>query len=123
MRDFCWSEITRLLPDAIINGPGFENRAPNNLNVSIPGLDAQMAVIALNTHGVSASTRSACDVGGDEPSHVIQALGIPRELAGTAIRFTFLPDVSKRQATAIAEALAKVAQLYRNAIVIPKNVV
>ena len=113
VRDYCWEQITKLLPDAILNGPTIANRVPNNLNLSIPGLDAQMAVIALNVEGVSASTRSACDVGDDEPSHVIQALGIPKQLAGTAIRFTLLPDATKADATYIAQALAKVSQRYR----------
>lgn len=113
VRGHCFAEIKKLLPDVLLNGPTFEHRAANNLNISIPGLDAQMAVIALNVEGVAASTRSACDVGGDEPSHVIQALGIPKELAGTAIRFTFLPTATKADASYIAESLAKVCKRYR----------
>ena len=113
VRDYCWTEIKKLLPDAILNGPTVENRVASNLNISIPGLDAQMAVIALNVAGVAASTRSACDVGDDEPSHVIQALGIPKNLAGTAIRFTLLPTATKAEASVIAQALAKVSQRYR----------
>ncbi len=112
VRDYCFDEIKKLLPDVILNGPKFENRVSNNLNISIPNLDAQMAVIALNVEGVAASTRSACDVGGDEPSHVIQALGIPKQLAGTAIRFTFLPTATKAEAKHIAESLNKVAARY-----------
>ena len=114
VRDYCFVEIKKLLPDAILNGPEVENRVANNLNISIPGLDAQMAVIALNVAGVAASTRSACDVGDDEPSHVIQALGIPKNLAGTAIRFTFLPTATQADATFIAQALATVALLYKD---------
>jgi cysteine desulfurase len=114
VRDYCFAEIKKLLPDAIVNGPLFENRVANNLNISVPGLDAQMAVIALNVEGVAASTRSACDVGDEEPSHVIQALGIAKELAGTAIRITFLPTATKADAAVVAQALVKVAHTYRN---------
>ena len=114
VRDYCFAEIKKLLPDVLLNGPAFENRIANNVNISIPKLDAQMAVIALNVEGVAASTRSACDVGGEEPSHVIQALGIAKELAGTAIRITFLPTATKADAAFIAQALLKVAQKYRN---------
>jgi cysteine desulfurase len=112
VRDYCFAEIKKLIPEAILNGPAMQNRIANNINISIPNLDAQMAVIALNVKGVAASTRSACDVGGDEPSHVIQALGIPKELAGTAIRFTFLPTATKADAKHIAESLYKVSALY-----------
>lgn len=72
-----------------------------------------MAVIALDALGVAASTRSACTLGNDEPSHVIKALGVPKELAGTAIRFSFLPDFTKKQADYVATSLAKVAAKYR----------
>lgn len=127
VRDYCWAEIKKLLPDAILNGPNCYQgdtlltsskvspcrRVANNLNISIPGLEAQMAVIALDALGVAASTRSACDVGSEEPSHVIRALRVPRELAGTAIRFTFLPDFSRREARRVAVALKEVAERYR----------
>ncbi len=114
VRDYCWQEIKKLIPEAIVNGPALgEKRAPNNLNISIPGLEAQMAVIALDTLGIAASTRSACDVGQDEPSHVIKALGVPLELAGTAIRLSFLPTFSRRQARRVARALKEVAERYR----------
>lgn len=128
MRDYCWQEINKLVPDAIVNGPqvpakGKDEHNPNsplanlrvanNLNISVPRLDAQMAVVALDSLGIAASTRSACDVGSEEPSHVIKALGIAPELAGTAIRLTFMPDFSKRQARRIARALKETAERYR----------
>lgn len=113
VREYCFAEIKKLLPEVMLNGPSFEHRVANNLNLSIPELDAQMAVIALNVEGVACSTRSACDVGGDEPSHVIQALGVPKKLAGTAIRITFLPTATKADAKYIAEALLRVAQKYK----------
>lgn len=114
VREYCFAEMQKFLPNIILNGPAFENRAANNLNMSVPGLDAQMAVIALDVQHVAASTRSACDVGDEEPSHVLQALGIAKDLAGTAIRFTFLPSATKAEAKYIAEALLKVAQKYKN---------
>ncbi len=118
VRDYCFNEIKKLLPSVLLNGATFESghRVANNLNISIPGLEAQMAVIALDAEGVAASTRSACDVGDEEPSHVIQAIGVPQELTGTAIRLTFLPDVSKSDASRIAHALVQIAKRYRKVI-------
>src|SRR6185436_8579136 len=50
VRDFLWSEIQNVLPDAVLHGPplsgGEASRQANNLNLSIPGLDGQMAVVA-----------------------------------------------------------------------------
>ncbi len=115
IRDYCWIEIKRLIPDAVLNGPELAsgNRVANSLNVSVPKLEAEMAVISLDALGVSTSTRSACNIGSNEPSHVIKALGVPKEMAGTAIRLTLLPDASMSDAKRIAEALKETADRYR----------
>lgn len=115
VRDYLWSEILRLIPDACLNGPTLEGglRVANSLNVSIPKLEAEMAVVSLDALGVSASTRSACNIGAEEPSHVIKALGVSKELAGTAIRLSLLPNISKTEARRIAEALKETADRYR----------
>ena len=120
VRDYCFKKIKEFLPDVIINGPALDGaRVCNNLNISIPHLEAQMAVIALDTEGVAASTRSACSPGNEEPSHVIKAIlendtsPTAALRAGTAIRITFLPSAIKSDALYIAGALKKVAKRYR----------
>src|SRR3989344_6122994 len=114
VRDYLLQEITQLIPDVILNGPlSGSTRVANNLNISVPGLDAEMAVVSLDALGISASTRSACTIGDDEPSHVIKALGVSKEMAGTAIRITLLPGATKSQARRIAAALKETADRYR----------
>jgi len=117
VRDFLWQEIRRLLPDAVLLGaPMGHTRVANNVNISIAGLDGQMAVIALDKEGVAASTRSACSEGDDAPSSVLLALGVPAHTAKEAIRLTLLPNATKRDASRIAASLAKIAQRYRNVV-------
>ncbi|MDE2071167.1 MAG: cysteine desulfurase [Patescibacteria group bacterium] len=114
VRDYLWGEIKRLIPGAILNGPAQgARRSPNNLNISIPGLEAQMAVVSLDAQGIAAGTRSACDSGDEDPSHVIVALGTPPALATSAVRITLLPTATEVDARAIAAALAHAAALYR----------
>ena len=118
VRDYLWSEIKKLIPDVILNGPkisevGLRLRVANNLNISIPGLEAEMAVVSLDALGIAASTRSACNIGSAEPSHVIKALDVPSEMAGTAIRLTLLPGATFHQARRIAAALKETADRYR----------
>jgi cysteine desulfurase len=116
VRDFLWKEIKKNIPDAALNGPQFEHRVANNINLSIPGLDREMAVLGLNALGVAATTRSACNVVDSAPSHVIQALGVSNDLVKNAIRITLLPDAKNTQARRIAQALATVAKRYRNVV-------
>lgn len=120
VRDFLWSEIQKVIPDAILNGPAVggatslvHDRIPNNIHISIPGLDGEMAVIALDAAGVAASTRSACDTDERHPSHVLEALGVAPELAAASLRLTLTPGITRAQARAIARALQKVVARYR----------
>jgi cysteine desulfurase len=113
MRDYLWALITKSIPNAILNGPALgSTRVANNINVSVPGLEAQMAVIAMDALGVAVSTRSACSVGEDEPSHVIAALGGPPELGGTAVRITLLPSATRADVRRIARAFVEAEKRY-----------
>jgi cysteine desulfurase len=116
VRDYLWSEIKRRIPEVVLNGPAFEHRAPNNLNISIPGLDREMAVIGLDAEGVAITTRSACNVADSELSYVIQALKVDTNQAKSAVRITLLPDATKRDARIIAEALEKIAKRYKTVV-------
>lgn len=113
VRDFLWAEIIKVVPDAVLHGPAWSTRAPNNINFSIPGLDGQMAVVALDAAGIAASTRSACSTDDEEPSYVLVALGADKKTAGEAIRITLLPDATYAQARSIAQALGEIANRYR----------
>ena len=117
VRDFLWQEIRRLVPDAVLLGPALgAGRVANNVNISIAGLDGQMAVIALDAMGIAASTRSACSEGDDAPSPTLLALGVSPEVAKTAVRLTLLPNATKQDAMRIASALEKIAQRYRSVV-------
>lgn len=114
VRDLCIQDIRRLIPNAVLNGPSGEARIANNINVSIPGLDGEMAALALDARGIAVSTRSACDTDEEAPSHVLAALGVSPKRAREAVRITFLPTATKRQARRIARELARAAGLYAN---------
>ncbi len=116
VRDYLWSLIRAAFPDARLQGPQGEWRVANNLNFSIPGLNGQMAVVALDVYGVAASTRSACSAADEAPSHVLQALHIAEDMAQEAIRVSLLPSATMSDARAIVRALKKVAMRYRNVV-------
>ena len=75
-------------PDLVVTaeqGP----RAPHILSVCVPGADSEALLMHLDLSGVAVSGGSACSTGAIEPSHVLVAMGVPRELALGAIRFSF----------------------------------
>lgn len=116
VRNKWMEEIMKCIPEARLNGPTFEHRIANNLNFSIPGLDGEVATIALNVRGIAVSTRSACSEGDADPSHVLQAIGLSPELSNSAIRMTLLPNASEKDARRIAQALQKVAERYKTVV-------
>jgi cysteine desulfurase len=61
-------------------------RLPNTLNVSFLGRDGRELLASMPD--VAASTGSACHSGGTEPSPVLAAMGVPREVGAGAVRFS-----------------------------------
>lgn len=53
---------------------------------SLPGKRAETAVISYDMAGIAVSSGSACSSGKVGPSHVLEAMGVPSELAVGAIR-------------------------------------
>jgi cysteine desulfurase len=80
--------ILARVPDAVIHGRGAPHRAPHVLNVSVPGTDSESMLMALDLRGIACSAGSACQSGSVNPSHVLQAMGIPPEIASAAIRMS-----------------------------------
>lgn len=114
MRDRLWDAIRRGLPDVVLNGHPDE-RLPNNLHISIPGVDAQAALIALDQRGVCASAGSACAAGSVEPSHVLSAMGIEPALALCSLRLTVGKDTTLQEIDLAAASILEVAAQVREA--------
>ena len=62
------------------------HRLPNTANLRFHGADADAVVV--NLAPVAASTGSACSSGSIEPSEVLLAMGLPREVAFECVRFS-----------------------------------
>lgn len=71
-----------------ING-SIKNRLPNNVHVTIPGIDNERVVMELDERGIMCATGSACNASNDEPSHVLKAIGLTDDDAHSSLRFTF----------------------------------
>ncbi len=89
-------------------GPSPEKSVPHILNLSFPGLPAQVLVQALSREGIYASSGSACSSHRHQISYVLQALGLEKEVASSAIRFSFLDDISSSQAAVAADKVIQV---------------
>jgi len=87
LRDYLSNAILERIDQVTLNGHP-EQRLPNNLNFSIGYIEGESLLMELSFRGISASTGSACTSESLDPSHVLLALGIPREDAHGSLRLT-----------------------------------
>ena len=87
LRDELAARLRAGVTDIVINAEAAE-RAPHVLNVAVPGADSEALLMHLDLAGVACSSGSACSTGAVEPSHVLTAMGVPRELALGAVRMS-----------------------------------
>src|SRR5947208_5557369 len=113
LRDELERRLVAIVPDAVINGWQAE-RAPHISNVSIPGTDSEALLMHLDLAGVACSSGSACSTGAVEPSHVLTAMGVPRELGVAALRFSFGKDSTLEDVEAVTAVLPRVVEKVRS---------
>lgn len=114
LRDELAARIRIAIPDIVWIAEGAP-RAPHVLSLGIPGADAEALLMHLDLQGVAASGGSACTTGAAEPSHVLTAMGVPRELALCTIRFSMGRETTQadidRAVAVLPTVVAKVRTL------------
>src|SRR6266436_5817396 len=55
---------------------------------SMAAIEGETLLLRLDMRGIGASSGAACASGSTEPSHVLRALGVPRELSQGSLRLT-----------------------------------
>ncbi|HEU4881709.1 MAG TPA: cysteine desulfurase family protein [Longimicrobium sp.] len=88
-------------------------RLPTISNLSVPGADPEMLLMALDLEGIAASSGSACSSGAVEPSHVLVAMGLPAELAGPSVRFSLGRDTTAEDVERVLEVFPSVVERVR----------
>ena len=83
LRDKTLELLTKAIPDIILNGD-IDNRIEGNLNLRVPGIDANALIN--NIPNIAISTGSACTSGFIERSHVLKSLGLTDEEASNSFR-------------------------------------
>jgi cysteine desulfurase len=87
LRDALESGLVAAVPDAIVNGDP-ARRVEGLLHLAFPGVEAETLLVALDHDDVYAASGSACSSGSIDPSHVLEAMGMPRAHALASVRFS-----------------------------------
>lgn len=83
LQERLWTGL-RVLPGVVLNGTG--PRIPGITNVAFPGVEGETLLMSLGD--IAVSSGSACNSATVEPSYVLKAMGVPRELAQSALRIS-----------------------------------
>ncbi|MGO4300640.1 cysteine desulfurase family protein [Leifsonia sp. RAF41] len=103
-RDTFVAAVLQEVPDASLTGHA-TSRLPGTASFVFPGTNGESVLLELERRGVVSSSGSACAAGSEDASHVLLALGYPEDLARTAVRFSWGPEVTPAQLAAVAPAV------------------
>jgi cysteine sulfinate desulfinase/cysteine desulfurase-like protein len=109
LRDLLEKEMRKIIPGARRNGPA-EERLPNTLNMTLPGIRGEALVLALDREGVALSSGSACHAGAPEPSHALTAMGLSAEDAHCAVRFSLGPGNNEEEVGRVVKMVRDVVR-------------
>lgn len=100
------------IPDSRLNGHP-DLRLPNNVNVSIKGLESEALILHLNDHNIYVSSGSACSSNKIGISHVIKALKVPEEYARGTLRFTLSKYNTEEEIDYVSKMLIEIVKNLR----------
>ena len=112
MRDRLISEIEKI-PRVRLNGDK-ERRLPGNINFCFDGIEGESLLLSLDLEGICASSGSACTSGSLEPSHVLLAIGIPKEVAHGSLRLSIDAVNTDEEIDYITEKLPPIVERLRD---------
>lgn len=116
LRDYLINRIEQRVPGAVLNGHR-RKRLPNNVNISVEGIEGETMLIMLDLAGICASSGSACTSGSTDPSHVLLAMGMSRERARGALRLTLSEENTREELDVVVEELESIAARIRGLLV------
>ena len=88
-------------------------RLHNTVAFTVKGADSITMLAALDLEGICASSGSACSAGSLEPSHVMLALGLPRDNAASLVRFSLGRESTADEVAFVAKALPELVARVR----------
>ncbi len=87
--------------------------APHILSVSFTGVRSEVMLHALEEKGIYVSSGSACSSNKPAVSHVLEAIGLPKDRLESTLRFSFSAENTEEQADYAAAVIREILPIYR----------
>lgn len=88
-------------------------RLPGNANFSFQFIDGESLLLNLDAKGICASSGSACTSGSADPSHVLTAIGLSKDIAQGSLRTTFGEENTKEDIQYLVDNLQEIVNRLR----------
>jgi len=97
-------EIKAKISNAYLNGHP-QKRLANNVSFCFEDIDAESILLGLDFAGIHASSGSACSSASLDPSHVLLALGMSKDLAKGSLRLTLGKHNTEEEVNKVLDVL------------------
>jgi cysteine desulfurase len=87
LRDRLTGGLAERVPGSFVNGDP-ARKVAGNCHIGFSDVEAETLLVALDRDGLCAAAGSSCTSGATEPSHVLEAMGVPRDAALASIRLS-----------------------------------
>ena len=112
LRDKLISGLSKI-PHSALNGDPV-HRLPGNVNFCFEGIEGESLLLLLDAKGICASSGSACTSGSLDPSHVLLAIGRPREVAHGSLRLSLCEWNTEEEVDIILQEVPRIVEYLRN---------
>ncbi len=109
----CFIEGVKGIDQVIVNGPDCMDGAPHIVSVSFRGVRSEVLLHSLEDKGIYVSAGSACSAHKPQPSATLTAMGVPKELLSSTIRFSFSVFTTMEEINYTLEALYDIIPMLR----------
>ena len=112
LRDQLQNGLMERFDDLVVNG-GSADRVPHTLNISFRGIDRQSFLLAADMAGLAISTGSACASGSSEPSPVLLAMQLQKEVIEGSIRISLGVSTTQEEVTQSVNRIGEIISVFR----------
>lgn len=122
LRDRLEEGILRSVTGTRINGDR-ARRVPNTTNITFAHAESESLVIAMDLQGVQCSAGAACSSGAIFPSHVLRAIGLPKDEAKATLRFSLGRFTTREDVDYALEVIPQAVERLRSISPVRQNAI
>ena len=112
LRDRLEAGIESRVPHVVRHGTAAP-RVCNTAHISFVGAEGEHLILSLDMKGIAVSSGAACKAGSSHPSHVLLAMGVPANVAQSAVRFSLGRSTTEADIDRVLEILPGVVEKLR----------